>query len=225
MMNDRAGDRLAERGPDSNRRRNRAQSQVETTRAARQVGNHQHGNHAKDARANPVEHLDADEQQGAAGHDVENSAYGQDSESDQQEWFSSPGSRKPPQQSRDQRDRKLSGYNARRHEHHRSAALTSGKHFTEQRQHGRIGKMEKHCATEEYRQRTILEQISDADGLAVILAISDPARQLVVDLIRTDEQQHKHRWGRQNAYQKEDRAVGDEISDQSHAHRGGYVSR
>jgi hypothetical protein len=147
-MHDGTGNDLAERGTSADRRADGPEGEIKATRAPREVGNHQDRDHAKDSRPHAIQDLDCDQRARVGGEGVENGANRQDPERQEQQRLSAPGPRFSARPGRKQRDDKLRGHHARRHEHHRTSTLPLGQHLAQERQHRGVGKV-KHHRTDE----------------------------------------------------------------------------
>ena len=165
------------------------QGGIKAARALREVGDHKDRDNAEYAGRHSIQDLDRDQLTRVVGEGGENSANRQDSECDEQQRLSTPCPRLPPPPGSQQRDDKLRGDHARRHEHHRVPALPLGQHLAQQRQHRGVRKMEPHGADQEDHQRAVPEKDPDAFRLAAVPAFVPAPRPLVIDLVGADEEQ------------------------------------
>ena len=95
-MHDGTGNDLAERSANADRRADGPEGEIKAARALGEVGDHQDRDNAEYSRPHAIQNLDRDQRTRAVGKRVENGAYRQDSECDEQQRLSAPRTRRPP---------------------------------------------------------------------------------------------------------------------------------
>src|SRR6266478_3241199 len=88
MLNQQATECCARSSPDANHRRKRSRSYVEAACPLRSVFDNQDRDNAEYSVRRPIEHLNRNKRPDSMCKSVKNAAYGENTEAEEQEWFS-----------------------------------------------------------------------------------------------------------------------------------------
>ncbi len=224
IVDDEAGGETAERRADALHGRNRTQRQIVPARAAHEVRDHERRQGTEDPGAYAIQELDGNQPHAVVGQSVEDSAYRQDREADEEDLPAPPSIGPAASKQRDRQHHQLRRDDAERHHRRGELLVGQGELLPDQGQQRRIGKMKQHGAGREDDQRPAGHDRLPARSFSACSVRTGAARAPMIDGVSRNRPDRAGREHGKKRHQQEHRALAEEPADAAGHDRDGDVA-
>ena len=225
MVADIAGDCCAERGADAHCGADYSLRQIVMASAAHDIGENEGDDHAKYCGRYAIEQLDCDHESRLAACRKRSAAYSQCQEAQHKQRTPAPAFGSAANGGRDGDHHELRRENAYRKDERCGLGKPRGEETRHDRQRGGIAKLEQEHRAGENDERTVVSQRPKCiRSWMRLLWRPSAAREIRVNVGRSDESEREERWHAERGCEHKDRAVREIIADNSHNGSGNNIA-